>query len=77
MHGKDYHPEAHYTELMRGLFSILNLAAVEPMKQAHYKTLIAKGIKMILRGAIETKGVEKKVWEMIDPERTGVVMFRY
>ncbi len=75
MHDRKFNPGEQYAEIFRYLDSIMNLQAVDQPKKECYKLLMAKGIKMIIRGAIEAKGVDN--WEMIDPERAGIIMFRY
>lgn len=77
MHSEKYNPAEHYTEIMLGLLSIVNFPAIDEDKRWHHKLLMAELVKMIIKGAVETKKVKPKIWENLDPDRSGILMFRY
>ena len=77
MHDKKFNPVEQYTELFIYLDSIINFEVVDESKKEKYKLLITKGIEMIIKGAVATREVDKKVWELVDTDRAGIVMFRY
>ena len=77
MHSDKYIPAEHYTEIMRGLISIVNFPAIDDGMKGHYKILMADLVKMIIKGAVHTKKINAKIWEDVDPDRSGILMFRY
>lgn len=77
MHGDKFEPSEVYLEIFRGLDSIVNLEAFHLLKRENYNMFLAKGIKMIIQSAIETKEADAKILEHVDAERAGIVIFRY
>lgn len=78
----DYAPERHYEELFRFLESMMSVPNVEAGKNAAagrgWRDALARGLQMMIKGAVATREiVDPKVVGMIDPERAGIVMFRY
>lgn len=78
----DYAPERHYEELFRFLESVVSVPDIDAGKQAggggEWREALARGLQMMIKGAVATKEIlDSKVLNMIDPERAGIVMFRY
>ncbi|MCJ1464121.1 hypothetical protein MMC07_002734 [Pseudocyphellaria aurata] len=78
----DYAPERHYEELFRFLESIVSVPDVEAGTRAsgagRWRDALARGLQMLIKGAVATKKIaDPKLLSMIDPERAGIVMFRY
>lgn len=78
----DYAPERHYEELYRFLESIVSVPDVEAETRAsgagRWRDALARGLQMLIKGAVATKEIsDPKLLSMIDPERAGIVMFRY
>lgn len=73
----EYQPVKQCESILRFLESIIQLEAVEWAKKDNYRNFIDASIKLIVQGAIQTKTVDPKVLGSIDPERAGIVMFRY
>lgn len=74
----DYAPERHYEELFRFLESMVSVPHVEAGAGRGWRDALARGLQMMIKGAVATREiVDPKVLGMIDPERAGIVMFRY
>lgn len=77
LHDGDVQPAQQYEEVFRYLDSIIEIHSVEVKMRQNYKNLVAQGLRMIIKGAMQIKTADRKVWDMIDPDRAGIAMFRY
>ncbi|MCJ1425106.1 hypothetical protein MMC29_002994 [Sticta canariensis] len=78
----EYAPERHYEELFRFLESMMSVPDVESRIQGGgsggWRNALARGLQMMIKAVVATKDIaDPKVLSMIDPERAGIVMFRY
>lgn len=78
----EYSSERHYEELFQFLESMVSVPDVEAWNLGGgswgWRDVLAQGLRMMIKGAVATnETVDPKVLGVIDPERAGIVMFRY
>ena len=72
-----YQPTKQYESIFRFLENLIQMESVEWAKKENHRNFMGASIKLIIEGAIQTKTVDPKILGSIDPERAGIVMFRY
>ena len=78
----EYAPERHYEELFRFLESIVSVpdmsSGTHGGGSGGWRNALARGLQMMIKAAVATRNIgDPNVLSMIDPERAGIVMFRY
>lgn len=76
--GSGYAAEVQHEQICEYLDSVVSLPHLSPQVRERYEGVLARSVSLVLNGALATErcggvaGMGK-----IDPERAGVVMFRY
>ena len=77
MRSPGYNPEIQHEQICEFLDTIINLGQVYEHVRPKYVEVMARAVSMVINGAINTKFVDPKILSKVDPERAGIVMFRY
>ena len=77
MYDEAYEAGHHYKEIMKRLVSLINISAVDDDKREMAVLWMADVVKLIIRSAAATRTISYNITKNIDPDRAGIVMFRY
>jgi hypothetical protein len=77
MRSPSYNPEIQHEQICEFLDTLIDLGQVYEHVRPKYEQVLARAVSMVINGAINTKFVDPKILSKIDPERAGIVMFRY
>ncbi|KAH0551194.1 hypothetical protein GP486_007479 [Trichoglossum hirsutum] len=77
MRSAAYRPEIQHEQICEYLDTIVNLDQVYEHVRPRYEEVMARSVSMVINGAINTKFVNPAILSKIDPERAGIVMYRY
>ncbi|KAI9765813.1 MAG: hypothetical protein M1840_007095 [Geoglossum simile] len=77
MRSHGYNPEIQHEQICEFLDTLIDLGQVYEHVRPKYEQVMARSVSMVINGAINTKFVNPKILSRIDPERAGIVMFRY
>ncbi|KAJ9645065.1 hypothetical protein H2199_003069 [Coniosporium tulheliwenetii] len=72
-----YRPEWQHEQLCEWLDGLVSLQHVEPKVQGRYADVLGRAVSLIINGALALENAPKGVLGKVDPERAGIVCFRY
>ncbi|KAI9863234.1 MAG: hypothetical protein M1824_000434 [Vezdaea acicularis] len=75
--GQPYDAGLQHSELCEYLDTLVELGKCYDVVQSRYEDVLARCMSLVINGAMNTKYVNPEVLKKVDPERAGIVMFRY
>lgn len=71
-----YHPEWHHEQICEFLDSVISVQHVNPAIREKYVDVLGRSVSLVVNGALALNNCQPLLGKL-DPERAGVVMFRY
>lgn len=71
-----YHPEWQHEQICEFLDSVISVPHVNPAVREKYVEVLGRSVSLVINGALALNGCQTALAKL-DPERAGVVMFRY
>jgi hypothetical protein len=76
--GGVYQAEVQHEQVCEWLDTVISMDHVNPPLRARYVEILGRSVSLIINGALALEKVQDKtILGKIDPERSGLVMFRY
>jgi hypothetical protein len=73
-----YQAEVQHEQICEYLDTIISLPHVNPAVREKYEGVLARSVSLVINGALATQNCgNTAAMGKVDPERAGVVMFRY
>lgn len=72
-----YQAEWQHEQVCEWLDSVIALEFVRPEIRPRYADVLGRAVSLVVNGALALDGTEKGLLAKVDPERAGIVMFRY
>lgn len=72
-----YSPEWQHEQICEWLDTIISVPHMNPALQGRYVEVLGRSVSLVLNGALATDKVPPSILGKLDPERAGIVMFRY
>ncbi|KAF2810112.1 uncharacterized protein BDZ99DRAFT_387033 [Mytilinidion resinicola] len=75
--GGGYSADAHHEQVCEWLDSIVSMEHLRPEVREKYVEGLGRSVSLVINGALALDRVDKTVLGKLDPERAGIVAFRY
>jgi hypothetical protein len=71
-----YNPEWHHEQICEFLDSVISVPHVNPTLRERYVEVLGRSVSLLVNGALALENCRPLLGKL-DPERAGIVMFRY
>lgn len=71
-----YNPEWHHEQICEFLDSVISVPHINPAIQEKYVEVLGRSVSLVVNGALALENCRPLLGKL-DPERAGIVMFRY
>jgi hypothetical protein len=72
-----YRPEVQHEQICEWLDTIISLKDCYESVCNRYEDILARAVSMVVNGAVNAQNADPAILGDVDPERAGIVMFRY
>jgi len=72
-----YSPEWQHEQICEWLDTIISVPHLNPALQEKYVEVLGRMVSLVINGALALDHVPQGIIGKLDPERAGIVMFRY
>lgn len=72
-----YQAEWQHEQVCEWLDSVIAVEHVRPEVRERYADVLGRAVSLVINGALALDGADKALLGKVDPERAGIVMFRY
>ena len=72
-----YQAEWQHEQVCEWLDSVIAVKHVQPEIRGRYADVLGRAVSLVINGALALDEADKALLGKVDPERAGIVMFRY